>query len=112
MLHVRGYVVSVSRRSHTPLAPHHPPSATVSFTAHDDQPIILLEDFDYLLHRVSCPPNLDGAHSNVMHLDFVDPSALEATVDQWESLRQFAVISSHMGCNAEDERGAWMYVCA
>ena len=84
-----------------------PPSATVSFAAHEDRPILLLEDMDHMLAGVVCTGGNEGARKT-MHLQFASEDALEETLAAWSELSSFAVVTSHATCNPADERGAWL----
>lgn len=89
-------------------ATYHPPSAHVSFTAHDDRPVLLLEEFDHLLDYVSCTTLADGDDKGIMELTFSTEEAFDEALRAWTSLRSFTIISAHPTCNPDDERGAWM----
>ena len=84
-----------------------PPSATVSFAAHEDRPILLLEDMDHMLAGVVCTGGNEGA-GKTMHLQFASEDALEEALAAWSELSSFAVVTSHATCNSADERGAWL----
>lgn len=91
------------------LAPYYPPSATVSLSAQDGRLILLVEDFDYLLSSISCSPAYARPLSGVIVMDFSDEPAYHDAAAEWRYLQEFAVITSHPGCNPDDERGAWVY---
>lgn len=86
-----------------------PPSATVSFAAHEDRPILLLEDMDHMLAGVTCTggSDIDG---KTMHLAFASADAFGEALSVWSDLASFAIVSAHPTCNLADERGAWLYV--
>lgn len=88
-------------------ASYYPPSAAVSLTAQDGRPILLLEDFDHLLHGLSCSYDFHSSRDTI-HLDFIDDFVFEAAAVEWGSRKGLAVVTSHPGCNPSDERGAWM----
>lgn len=90
-------------------ATYHPPSASVSFVAHTDRPILLLEDMDHLLDHVQCTEVVsDQGATSVMELSFSSEDAFVEALELWGNLRTFAVATAHPTCNADDERGAWM----
>lgn len=91
-------------------ATYHPPSASAVFTAHDGQPVILLEDFDHFIDHVQCVEAPVGKSNMV--LNFGDEDAFLEAFELWAPLRKFVVVTAHPGCNPPDERGAWLLVPA
>lgn len=88
-------------------APYHPPSADISFVAHDGRPVLLLEDFDHLLDNVSCSERSDS-DTGVLELVFGDEEAFAVALQTWTDLSTFTLITSHPTCNPDNDRGAWM----
>ncbi|GJE85182.1 hypothetical protein PsYK624_012600 [Phanerochaete sordida] len=94
------------------ISPYHPPSAAVTLAAHDERPIILVEDLDYLLHSVSCYGSRSNALGHTITLEFLDEDAFQLAAAEWLALQTFAVVTAHAGCNAADEHGAWRVTAA
>lgn len=92
------------------VAPYYPPSAIVSLSAQDERPILVVEDLDHLLHSVSCSRAHMSLLGDVIVLNFLDEQVYHTATAEWRRLQGFAVITSHQGCNLDDERGAWTYV--
>ncbi|KAJ3553812.1 hypothetical protein NM688_g3420 [Phlebia brevispora] len=88
-------------------ATYHPPSAFVSFSAHEDRPILLVEDMDELLDDVRCVEDGNLA-KHTMHLTFASEEAFAEALYTWAAFESFAVVTSHPTCNPDYERGAWM----
>ncbi len=89
------------------IAVHHPPAASVSFTAHNGLPILLLEDLDYLFESVLCSENVNNHIPGTMDLRFASADAFEEALDTWTDSGTFIVVTSHPSCNIANERGAW-----
>ncbi|GJE85184.1 hypothetical protein PsYK624_012620 [Phanerochaete sordida] len=87
-----------------------PPSAAVTIHAYDEQPILLVEDFDHLLSGVSCSASVFNALWNVIAFDFPDESAFALAAQEWTALHGSFVVTAHASCNANGERGAWRVV--
>ncbi|KAJ3555713.1 hypothetical protein NM688_g2422 [Phlebia brevispora] len=84
------------------LAPHYPPIAYVECTAHDNYPILMLEDVDHLFDGVSCSSTFaDNGETDTMNLifssydTFLDAfelwTDLEAVLDVWADLAHLTV---------------------
>ncbi|KAJ7635161.1 hypothetical protein FB45DRAFT_481771 [Roridomyces roridus] len=85
-----------------PGEPH--PSSSLTFTAHKNIPILLLEDLDEIVESVVCHPE-----TSVVQLVFDSQDASADTYAAWSSLNsQFILVTLHAGCNPAEERGAWM----
>ncbi|KAJ7058018.1 hypothetical protein C8F01DRAFT_1232825 [Mycena amicta] len=80
-------------------------SSSLTFPAHSNTPILLLEDIDFLVDSVVC--SLDGS---AVHISFTSDDSYAATLAAWSSLPQFMLITAHMGCNPHDQRAAWRVV--
>ena len=90
-------------------APHDSPSTEVTLTAVDGRQILLLEELDHMLNELSC--SFDSTASrDVINLGFTDAHIFEVASGLWSTRQDLAIITSHLGCNPSDERGAWMYV--
>ena len=89
----------------TNLATFASPSAHISFTAHDDRPILVLEDIDHLFDSVVCASSSDG---HAMVLIFGDEEAYTEAKQVWSELQAFTVVTAHPSCNSHDQRGAWL----
>ena len=96
--------------TNTMTAPYHPPSATVSLLAHDDQPILMLEDIDHLLYSVTCTDFERHPMGKTIVLDFMDDVAFNEASEQWRKREAFTILTSHSACNADNEHGVWSYV--
>ena len=81
------------------------PSAHVSFAAHDDRPILLLEDIDHLFDSVFCTSSYGG---NDMILIFGNEDTYAEAMDVWRKIPSFTIVTAHPTCNQYDERGAWL----
>ncbi|KAF8958892.1 hypothetical protein BDZ97DRAFT_1923351 [Flammula alnicola] len=79
---------------------HYSPKATVSFTAYSEHPIVLIETFDGLLSSVSCG-------TGAIDLHFLPEDATREAASSWTNFKTFRAVTSHPGCNLDDERGAW-----
>ncbi|KAJ7190746.1 hypothetical protein GGX14DRAFT_482495 [Mycena pura] len=83
------------------------PSSSLTFTAHQDLPILLLEDIEFLVEAVWCHYSAEEDVS-VIEITFASEDAYDATLAAWSSLPQFMLVTSHRGCNPHDQRGAWL----
>jgi hypothetical protein len=79
----------------------------LKFTAHPDNPILLLEDIDYLLDTISCH-SFRGSLSTEVELNFRSEGAYTEAFAAWSSHSFFILVTSHLGCNLDDRRGAWL----
>ncbi|KAJ7017946.1 hypothetical protein C8F04DRAFT_1278488 [Mycena alexandri] len=86
--------------------PHaHYSTSSLTFAAHPNVPILLLEDIEFLVNSVVCHAEADGS---VVEVAFNSDDAYTATFAAWSSLSQFMLVTSHPSCNPSDERGAWL----
>ncbi|KAF7325621.1 hypothetical protein MKEN_00411800 [Mycena kentingensis (nom. inval.)] len=81
------------------------PSSSLTFSAHPNTPIMLLEDIDFLLDGVRCPSD-----DSAVVISFISADSYAATLAAWSSLPGFILVTAHFGCNAHDQRGAWRVV--
>ena len=84
---------------HDELDLRRPLSAHVRLSS--DLPVLLLEDSDMYLERITC-------HGSLIDLDFHDTGALDTA---WIELKQYPellVITSHTGCNTNGERRPYL----
>ncbi|PSR75290.1 hypothetical protein PHLCEN_2v9222 [Hermanssonia centrifuga] len=92
------------------ISTYHPPSASVSFTAHDGRPLLLLEDLDHLLENVLCCPLVPDEETSIMKIRFHSSEAFTEALGHWGHLAEFTVITAHPSCNIDNEHGAWTVV--
>ncbi|KAJ7733971.1 hypothetical protein B0H16DRAFT_1732069 [Mycena metata] len=90
--------------SYAPPSAHYSTSS-LTFAAHPNVPILLLEDIQFLVNSVVCHAEADGS---VVEIAFNSDDAYAATFAAWSSLSQFMLVTSHPSCNPSDERGAWL----
>lgn len=92
------------------IATHAPPSASVTFAAHADRPILLLEDMDHMLAGVTCTSSSDDSimDGSAMHLTFFSEEAFAEALSAWSEFTSFAIVTAHPTCNVDDDRGAWL----
>ncbi|KAJ7145569.1 hypothetical protein C8R44DRAFT_896671 [Mycena epipterygia] len=83
----------------------HYSTSSLTFAAHPNVPILLLEDIEFLVDSVVCHAETDGS---VVEVAFNSEDAYTATYAAWSSLSQFMLVTSHPSCNPSDERGAWL----
>ncbi|KDQ59203.1 hypothetical protein JAAARDRAFT_46734 [Jaapia argillacea MUCL 33604] len=87
------------------------PLASVTLTAHEDLPIVLLEEIDHLLESVACTfDDRSQAQTHVVELKFWSEATFNMALSLWSSLDEFRLVTSHSTCNTNDERGAWHVV--
>ncbi|KAF8968596.1 hypothetical protein BDZ97DRAFT_1755254 [Flammula alnicola] len=79
---------------------YYSPKATVTFIAYSDHPIVLIEAFDGLLSAVNCA-------TGAVDLHFLSEDAARQAASSWNNHNTFRAVTSHPGCNLDDERGAW-----
>jgi hypothetical protein len=85
----------------------HRPTSTLTFPAHQNVPVLLLEDMDFLVETVVCHGELD-TENLVAEIVFTSEDAHTAAAETWSSLSEFILVTSHPGCNPSDQRGAWL----
>lgn len=68
-----------------------------------EQPFLMLEDNEDLLHRVTC-----GTSS--MRLEFASDQIFEDSKDELSKLQNSIVVTSHDGCNEDGARAVFRYV--
>ncbi|KDQ59202.1 hypothetical protein JAAARDRAFT_715689 [Jaapia argillacea MUCL 33604] len=87
------------------------PLASVTLAAHEDLPIVLLEEIDHLLKSVACTfDDRPQAQTHVVELKFWFEATFNTALSLWSSLDEFRLVTSHSTCNTNDERGAWHVV--
>jgi hypothetical protein len=71
----------------------------IKLHAHENQPLVLLEDLEDLTSSISCS-------DNGITLEFLDPMIAALATEAWEPLDPFVLITSHpqSGCNPHGER--------
>lgn len=82
----------------------------IRISAHQDLPILLLEDFEDLASSISCT---NDRPSSSLSIVFHEHSDFSLARSEWLSHRDgFVLISSHHSarCNPLDERGAYKFV--
>lgn len=90
-------------------ADYHAPSAYISFDAHEDYPILLLEDIEHLFSHIRCHEmSPDNSEEINLELIFTSHESYKVALQAWSGLQGFLVVTSHRTCNPKDERGAWM----
>ncbi|KAF7341835.1 hypothetical protein MSAN_02038800 [Mycena sanguinolenta] len=82
------------------------PSTVLKFSAHQNLPIISLEDIDHLLATVLCDP-LEHHGGATITLSFFSSDACAEALDSWSTPSIFTLITLHPTCNLPDQRGAW-----
>lgn len=87
------------------LGPLTTPTAIVSFDSSRTYPIVSVEAFDDLLSSLQCDTteNFDAG----IRMSFISKEAVAAASETWDSYHRFHLVTSHVGCNLEDELGAW-----
>lgn len=83
----------------------HYSTSSLTFAAHPDVPILLLEDIEFLVDSVVCHAEAEGS---AVEVALNSEDAYAATFAAWSSLSQFMLVTSHPSCNPSDERGAWL----
>lgn len=91
------------------------PSTALKFTAHVDTPIVLLEDIEYLVDSISCYIDTPREHEAKLNsrpasvdLNFRSEEAYTEALATWSSYPSFILVTSHLSCNLQDRRGAWL----
>ncbi|KAJ7453774.1 hypothetical protein FB451DRAFT_1280774 [Mycena latifolia] len=85
----------------------HRPTSSLTFAAHPNLPILLLENIEFLVDTVACYASSETDDS-VVQITFNSEDAYAATLAAWSSLSQFMLVTSHPSCNPSDQRGAWL----
>ncbi|KAJ6453977.1 hypothetical protein C8R45DRAFT_1038562 [Mycena sanguinolenta] len=83
----------------------HRPTSYLTFSAYEDVPVLVLEDIDFMVDTVVCQLAL---RESVAEISFLSEDAYAAAVEAWSSLPKFILVTSHSGCNPDDQRGAWL----
>ncbi|KAJ7446118.1 hypothetical protein FB451DRAFT_1292207 [Mycena latifolia] len=83
------------------------PTSSLTFAAHPNLPILLLENIEFLVNTVACYASSETDDSAVQ-ITFNSEDAYTATLAAWSSLSQFMLVTSHPSCNPSDQRGAWL----
>ncbi|KAJ6550042.1 hypothetical protein B0H19DRAFT_1298478 [Mycena capillaripes] len=83
------------------------PSTTLKFTAHSDTPIVLLEEIEYLVDTIACYDSGLTSATEV-ELNFRWEDACKEALASWSSYASFILVTSHLTCNLDDRRGAWL----
>ncbi|KAJ6566556.1 hypothetical protein B0H19DRAFT_1232686 [Mycena capillaripes] len=83
------------------------PTSSLTFAAHPNVPILVLENLEFLIEEVMCRPAKEG-EGDVVEVFFISQDAYAATLAAWSSLSQFMLVTSHPTCNPHDQRGAWL----
>ncbi|KAJ6547774.1 hypothetical protein DFH09DRAFT_634298 [Mycena vulgaris] len=91
--------------SYSPERSHYP-SSSLTFAAHPNTPILLLENIEFLVETVVCHTSSETDDS-VVEITFNSEDAYAATLAAWSSLSEFMLVTSHPSCNPSDQRGAW-----
>ncbi|KAJ7686125.1 hypothetical protein B0H17DRAFT_1204507 [Mycena rosella] len=92
--------------SYSPERSHYPTSS-LTFAAHPNVPILLLESIEFLVETVVCH-TFSETDDSVVEITFNSEDAYAATLAAWSSLSQFMLLTSHPTCNPSDQRGAWL----
>lgn len=70
----------------------------------------MLENFEHILSSITCP-NVDGhLTSGTIVMSFTDDDAFQEASYEWKTHPELVAITSHEGCNADHEHGAWSCV--
>ena len=81
------------------IADHLRPSARVKMSA--KKPALALESLADRIDRIECT-------GGEVHLTFATLEILESVYIHLKDIPEFLLITSHGGCNAEDERGIYL----
>ncbi|KAJ7450687.1 hypothetical protein B0H11DRAFT_2076875, partial [Mycena galericulata] len=84
------------------------PSTALKFTAHAETPIVLLEDIEYLVDTITCHPVSESSGGTVVELNFRSDETYAEALASWSSYQSFVLVTSHLTCNLDDRRGAWL----
>ena len=103
------YLMSSLRLSILFEGPYHPPNAHVTFEAHDEYPVLVLEDIDHLLDLVLCSAYSQTGNASIL-LAFRDQETYREALLAWGGLEHFTLITAHTTCNPDGEHAAWLYV--
>ncbi|KAJ7764045.1 hypothetical protein DFH07DRAFT_770695 [Mycena maculata] len=91
--------------SYAPEGNHHATSS-LTFFAHEDVPIMVLEDIESLVKTVVCQSS--DVDESIVGIVFDSADAYAVTLAIWSSLFQFMLVTRHPGCNPREQRGAWL----
>ncbi|KAJ7513038.1 hypothetical protein B0H11DRAFT_1948489 [Mycena galericulata] len=83
-------------------------TSSLTFTAHESVPIMMLEDIEFLVETVVCHVTDDSDDESIVEITFTSEDAYATTLATWASLSKFMLVTSHPGCNPSDQRGAWL----
>ncbi|KAJ7663112.1 hypothetical protein DFH06DRAFT_344641 [Mycena polygramma] len=83
------------------------PSTLLTFAAHEDMPIISLEDISHLLNAVLCHSH-NRRSGGLITLDFASAEAATEALASWSIHPAFTLVTLHSTCNEQDQRGAWI----
>ncbi|KAJ6526819.1 hypothetical protein B0H19DRAFT_1197094 [Mycena capillaripes] len=83
------------------------PTSSLTFTANENVPVLVLEDIELLIETVVCHITLD-LEDSVIELVFTSEDAYTAAVTAWSTLPEFILVTSHLGCNLSNQRGGWV----
>jgi hypothetical protein len=83
------------------------PSTSLKFAAHPGTPIVILEDIDYVLDSIVCHSSSDTTRTEV-ELNFRTEEVYIAALTLWSTYPSFILVTSHLTCNLDDRRGAWL----
>jgi len=90
-------------------AENRPTNAIVSFDT-SDTPIVVARAFDSFLKSIECTPTLiPGTFSTISIMLDSQESANEAS-GAWGSFNRVNFLTSHTGCNVDNNFGAWRLV--
>ncbi|KAF8125553.1 hypothetical protein K438DRAFT_1008934 [Mycena galopus ATCC 62051] len=81
-------------------------STLLKFSAHQNVPIVALEDIDHLLAAVICDLHEHYGGATIT-LSFASSDACAEAFDSWSTPSAFTLVTLHPTCNMPNERGAW-----
>ncbi|KAJ7508983.1 hypothetical protein B0H11DRAFT_2217389 [Mycena galericulata] len=84
------------------------PSTVLKFTAYAETPIVLLENIDYLVYTITCHSISATSGGTVVELNFRSDDTYAEALASWSSHHSFVLVTSHLTCNLDDRRGAWL----
>ncbi|KAJ6620454.1 hypothetical protein B0H10DRAFT_1946009 [Mycena sp. CBHHK59/15] len=83
------------------------PSSSLTFAAHLDVPILVLENMKFLIDAVECCTSFRSDNA-LVNITFITKDAYAATLGAWASVEKFMLVTAHPTCNPSDQRGAWL----